>query len=260
MRIWAIANQKGGVGKTTTTLALGRGLAALGRRVMLIDLDPHASLTRAFGVPADPPPPGVLDLFGTPPVDLSALQRESSIPGLSYVCAQAALATLERRSANQPGLGLALQSALARHGQNHDHILLDCPPTLGLLMINALAAADHLVIPTQAEPLALHGLAGMVRTADMVQRSRRRDLPVSILPTLFDRRTRAGHESLKEMQARHGKHVWDDAIPVDTRISNVGLLTLPAASTDYPGRGLAAYRRALEWILANDSTGIEQAA
>jgi chromosome partitioning protein len=260
MRIWAIANQKGGVGKTTTTLALGRGLAALGHRVLLIDLDPHSSLTRAFGVPLEPPPRGVLDLFGTPPADLSMLLRESNIPGLSYVCAQAALATLERRSANQPGLGLALQNALARHGRAHDHILLDCPPTLGLLMINALAAADHLVIPTQAEPLALHGLAGMVRTADMVQRSRRRELPVSILPTLFDRRTRAGNESLKDMQDSYGERVWEDAIPVDTRISNVNILTVPATSDDYPGRGLAAYRRALEWVLANDSARMEQAA
>ena len=115
MRIWAVANQKGGVGKTTTTLALGRGLAALGHRVLLIDLDPHASLSRAFGVPVDPPPTGVLELFGTPPADLSSLCHASNIHGLDYVCAQSALATLERRSANQPGLGLALQNALARH-------------------------------------------------------------------------------------------------------------------------------------------------
>ena len=164
MRIWAIANQKGGVGKTTTTLALGRGLAALGHRVLLIDLDPHSSLTRAFGVPLDPPPAGVLELFGTPPAELGSLAHGSQVPGLDFICAQAALATLERRSANQPGLGLALQHAMTRHQGQHDYILLDCAPTLGLLMINALAAADRLIIPTQAEPLALHGLDGMVRT------------------------------------------------------------------------------------------------
>ncbi|MGB3393873.1 MAG: ParA family protein, partial [Stenotrophomonas sp.] len=100
MRIWAIANQKGGVGKTTTTLALGRGLAALGQRVLLIDLDPHASLTRSFGVPLDPPPSGVLELFAAPPPEIATLARASDIPGLDYLCAQAALATLERRSAN----------------------------------------------------------------------------------------------------------------------------------------------------------------
>jgi len=260
MRIWAIANQKGGVGKTTTTLALGRGLAALGHRVLLIDLDPHASLTRAFEVPLDPAPQGVLELFATPPAELASLCRATAIPQLDLVCAQAGLATLERRSANQPGLGLALQNALARHQQRHDYILLDCAPTLGLLMINALAAADRLVIPTQAEPLALHGLDGMVRTGEMVERSRRRPLPMSILPTLFDRRTRAGNESLRQMQDRHGARAWEDAIPVDTRISQSSSLTLPITGEDYPGRALASYRRALNWILADDARALEQAA
>lgn len=260
MRIWAVANQKGGVGKTTTTLALGRGLATQGHRVLLIDLDPHSSLTRAFGVPLDPPPQGVLELFAAPPAELSTLAHRSDIPGLDYVCAQAALATLERRSANQPGLGLALQNALGRHQGQHDYILLDCAPTLGLLMINALAAADRLIIPTQAEPLALHGLDGMVRTGEMVERSRRRPLPMSILPTLFDRRTRAGNETVKLMQDKHGHRVWEDAIPVDTRICNAARLTVPPQSEDYPGRGLAAYRRALEWILADDAQQMERAA
>ncbi len=260
MRIWAIANQKGGVGKTTTTLTLGCGLAALGHRVLLIDLDPHASLTRAFGIPLDPPPAGVLDLFSAPPAELASLCHDTPVPGLAHVCAQAALATLERRSANQPGLGLALQNALARHQGRHDYILLDCAPTLGLLMINALAAADRLIIPTQAEPLALHGLDGMVRTGEMVERSRRRPLPICILPTLFDRRTRAGNESLKQMQDRHGARVWEDAIPVDTRLCTAANVMTPRQGDEYPGRGLATYRRALQWILADDARALEQAA
>jgi chromosome partitioning protein len=247
MRIWAIANQKGGVGKTTTTLSLGRGLAARGHKVLLIDLDPHSSLTRAFGVPIEPVPQGVQELFATPPHDIAALARASDIPGLDY------RGTLERRSANQPGLGLALQQALARHGDRHDYILLDCAPTLGLLMINALAAADRLVIPTQAEPLALHGLDGMVRTGEMVERSRKRPLPISVLPTLFDRRTRAGNESVRAMQDRHGERVWEDAIPLDTRISQVAGLVQPIQGDDYPGRGHAAYRRALDWLLAEEA-------
>ncbi|WP_045727410.1 ParA family protein [Xanthomonas sp. GPE 39] len=260
MRIWAIANQKGGVGKTTSTLALGRGLSMLGHRVLMLDLDPHASLTRAFDVPQEPQPAGVVDLFSTPSSELSTLAHTTAIERLSFVCGQTALATLERRSANQPGLGLALQQAMARHAGQHDYILLDCPPTLGLLMINALAAADRVIIPTQAEPLALHGLASMVRTVDMVERSRRRPLPASILPTLFDKRTRAGNETLRQMQDSYGERVWEDAIPVDTKICNVKALTIASGGGDYPGRGLAAYRRALEWLLLNDATLMEQAA
>lgn len=261
MRIWAIANQKGGVGKTTTTLSLGRGLAARGHTVLLVDLDPHASLTRAFGVPLAPVPLGVQELFNAPPHDIRTLARRSDIPGLDYLCAQAALATLERRSANQPGLGLALQQAFARHGDGHDYVLLDCAPTLGLLMINALAAADRLIIPTQAEPLALHGLDGMVHTGEMVARSRRRTLPISVLPTLFDKRTRAGNESVRSMQDTHGERVWDDAIPVDTRVSQVSALTQPLVSDEQQGRGQAAYRRALDWLLTEDArAAVEQAA
>ncbi|HMM25308.1 MAG TPA: AAA family ATPase, partial [Pseudoxanthomonas mexicana] len=102
MRVWAIANQKGGVGKTTTTLALGRGLAMRGHRVLLVDLDPHASLTRAFGVATDPQPAGVLDLFDEQPPALATLARATEIENLSFIAAQTPLATLERRSATQP--------------------------------------------------------------------------------------------------------------------------------------------------------------
>ena len=252
MQIWAVANQKGGVGKTTSTLALGRALCLRSKRVLLIDLDPHASLTRAFGVDEFPPPKGVMELFGEPAQSLSALARDSALPGLQYVCAQPALATLERRSATAPGLGLALQKALQDPQLDHDYVLMDCAPQLGLLMINALAAADRVVIPTQTEPLALHGLEGMVRTAQMVGKSRNRPLALSILPTLHDRRTRAGIESLHSMHKRHGELVWEDAIALDTKLSSSALLTQPASSDAYPGRGLAAYRRALEWILASE--------
>lgn len=260
MRVWAIANQKGGVGKTTTTLALGRGLAMRGQRVLLMDLDPHSSLTRAFGVPAEPAPAGVLDLFEPAGAELGPLVRETGIERLSFVAAQTALATLERRSATQPGLGLALANALARGGQDFDYVLFDCPPTLGLLMVNALAAADRVVIPTQTEPLALHGLAGMCRTVDMIERSRRRPLPASVLPTLHDKRTRTGNDTLRQMQEAHGERVWEDAIPNDTRICSVDELVKPLAADQYPGRGLSAYRRALDWLLSSERVQMERAA
>ena len=252
-KIWAVANQKGGVGKTTTTLALGAELAMRGHQVLLMDLDPHASLTRAFGLPADPPPRGVLELFDDGQVSLQSLIRASEMPGLAYVAAQPGLATLERRSATQPGLGRAVATALAREADAFDHVLLDCSPTLGLLMVNALAAADHVVIPTQTEPLALHGLQGMWRTARMIGRSRGRPLSMSILPTLFDRRTRVGVETLAAMQDQYGDAVWSEAIPNDTRMCSAVELVRQSSQRLQSGRALSAYRRALDWLISGQA-------
>lgn len=251
MRIWTIANQKGGVGKTTTTLALGSRLARRGFRVLLLDLDPHASMSQALGVPAEPPPAGVLELFDDPPRRIDELMRPSGVEGMHLVAGQAGLATLERRAGHRPGLGRALGQALEAVVGDHDYALLDCPPTLGLLMVNALAAADRLVIPTQTEPLAQYGLQGMLRTAAMVARSRGRPLPASILPTLFDRRTRVAVETLQAMQERFGAQVWSDAVPVDTRLRDLQHLLGPDVP-ESQARGMAAYNRALDWLLARD--------
>jgi chromosome partitioning protein len=261
MQVWAIANQKGGVGKTTTTLLLGRLLAARGQRVLLADLDPHASLTRAFGVPGDPAPSGTLDLFDTPPKPVAEVSRATPIPRVRLLPAQAGMATLERRSATAPGLGLALGQGLAAAAADYDYALLDCPPTLGLLMVNALAAADQLVIPTQTEPLGVHGMEGMLKTAQMIERSRKKPLPSRILPTLFDRRTRACTETLDLIREQHGERTWVQAVPLDTRLRDAAEL----ARAELPGevtqsRGFDAYQRALAWLLRDAPQTAEQPA
>jgi chromosome partitioning protein len=246
MQTWAIANQKGGVGKTTTTLCLARGLVDAGYRVLLVDLDPHASLSHAFGIPTDPPVRGSYELFTDATQMLSRLARPTPVDRLQLCPAQPALATLERRGASQPGLGLALGRALHAARDIYDYALLDCPPQLGLLMVNALAAADRLVSPTQTDPLALHGLRDMLRTADMVERSRRRPLPRAIIPTLHDKRTRSGQHSLEQLREAYGEHVSPDPIPVDTRLRDAAAV---ATGATLASRGADAYREALQWLL-----------
>ncbi len=261
MQVWAIANQKGGVGKTTTTLLLGRLLAARGQRVLLADLDPHASLTRAFGIPAEPSPSGTLDLFESPPKPVAEVSRATPIAGVRLLPAQAGMATLERRSATAPGLGLALGQGLAAAAADYDYALLDCPPTLGLLMVNALAAADQLVVPTQTEPLGLHGMEGMLKTAAMIERSRKRPLPARILPTLFDRRTRACTETLDVLREHHGDRTWVQAVPLDTRLRDAAELTRAELSAEVTqSRGFDAYQRALSWLLRDAPQPVEQPA
>ncbi|TBR06833.1 MAG: ParA family protein [Lysobacter sp.] len=246
MKTWAIANQKGGVGKTTTTLCLARGLVDAGYRVLLVDLDPHASLSHAFGVPVDPPSRGSYEIFVEAGAMLSRFARPTAVEGLQLCPSQPALATLERRGASQPGLGLSLGRALHAARDLWDYALLDCPPTLGLLMINALAAADRLVAPTQTDPLALHGLRDMLRTTQMVERSRRRPLPQAILATLHDKRTRAGMQSLQELRERYGERVCPDPIPLDTRLRDAVAI---ASAPSLHSRGADAYREALQWLL-----------
>ncbi|HCH0557128.1 TPA: ParA family protein [Pseudomonas aeruginosa] len=245
MQTWAIANQKGGVGKTTTTLCLARCLAQAGRHVLIVDMDPHASMTRAFNVPRHPVPSGTHELFGSGAPTADALARTTPIDGLRLLAAQPALATLERRSASQPGLGMALQRALAGVVDLYDAVLLDCPPTLGLLMVNALAAADALIVPTQTDPLALHGLADMLHTAEMVETSRRRPLPRFVLPTLYDGRTTLGTQSLELMHGLYAGRVWPQAIPMDARLRDARALASAAPMT---GPGADAYRQALAWL------------
>jgi chromosome partitioning protein len=133
--------------------------------------------------------------------------------------------------------------------------------TLGLLMVNALAAADQLVVPTQTEPLGVHGMEGMLKTATMIERSRKRPLPARILPTLFDRRTRACTETLDLLREQHPDRTWVQAVPLDTRLRDAAELTHAELSHEVTqSRGFDAYQRALAWLLREAPQPQEQPA
>ena len=175
MHVWAVANQKGGVGKTTTTVSLAGLLREQGHRVLMVDLDPHGSLTSYFKYDPDEIEFSTFDLFmheGKVPDDLpKKIIRKTTKEGIDLFPASTALATLERKVAGQGGMGLVISKALASLWDDYEFVLIDTPPILGVLMINALAAAQRLLIPVQTEFLAIKGLDRMVKTMTLMGRS-----------------------------------------------------------------------------------------
>jgi chromosome partitioning protein len=253
MNVWAIANQKGGVGKTTTTIALAGLLGDAGKRVLVIDLDPHGSMTSYFGHDPDRLEHSVFDLFlrqGTVPEGLPRqLLLSTSHERLMLLPSSTALATLERQSPGKGGLGLVIARSLTQLWDDFDHVLIDSPPLLGVLMVNALAASQQLVIPVQTEFLALKGLERMLGTLQMVNRSRKQALPYSIVPTLFDRRTQASMSTLRILREQYGDHLWHAYIPVDTRLRDASRAGLVPSRLDASSRGVLAYKALLKHLL-----------
>jgi chromosome partitioning protein len=249
VRIWSIANQKGGVGKTTSVVSLGGLLAERGARVLLIDLDPHGSLTSYFRYDPDSLETSLYDLFFNQrckDIDyIHKVIKPTTHKGVDLLPATTALATLERQVSGQDGMGLVLAKTLAQLWDDYDYALLDTPPILGVLLVNALAACQSLVIPTQTEHLALKGLERMVHTLKMVMSSQNRPLPYTIVPTLFDRRTQASVITLKEMRQLYPEHVWQEAIPIDTKFRDASHEGLFPNELDSLSRGVRAYRHLL---------------
>ncbi len=257
MRIWAVANQKGGVGKTTSVVALGGLLAASGKRVLVVDLDPHGSLTTWFGYDPDTLTHSVFDLFqhqGKVPDGLTTeLLRTTSCDGLSLLPASTALATLERKMVGVEGMGLIVSRALTQVWDDFDYALLDNTPSLGVLMVNALAASQHLVVPVQTEFLALKGLERMLHTLEMIMRSQKSTLGYTIVPTLFDRRTQASVKSLNALRKTYSDALWRFAIPVDTKFRDASQSGRVPSEFDAETHGVRAYRRLLNDLL--ETTG-----
>ncbi len=251
MHVWAVANQKGGVGKTTTAVTLAGILADKGERVLLLDLDPHGSLTSYFKYDPDNVEKSVYDLFQHAKIPESlpaSLLLDTGHDQLKLMAASTALATLERQKSGQGGMGLVVAKSLAQLWNRFDYVLIDSPPVLGLLMINALAACRQLIIPVQTEFLAIKGLERMMRTLNMINRARKNALPYTVVPTLYDRRTQASIQSLRLLRNSYGDVLFHSMIPVDTKFRDASVAGLPPSQLDPQSRGVHAYNVLLKFM------------
>lgn len=244
MKIVAIANQKGGVGKTTTAVNLGWALADLGQRILIVDLDPQANATSALGL-QDVDAGSLYDcLIG----NVSILDRilPTRHEGLFVVPADLDLAGAEVEIARMSDhlTRLATTLTVLRNDQTFDFVLLDCPPSLGILMTNALAAADELLTPIQCEYFALEGLVKIVRVVDQVRNSGANDqLEIGgIVMTMFDSRTRLSSQVVAEVREHFAERVYDTVIPRTVRLSEAPSFGKSILEYDTRGSGAEAYR------------------
>jgi len=216
--VTAIVNQKGGVGKTTTTFNLGVALQRLGRRVLLVDMDPQASLSVSVGIPIAQLSISVYQLLLDDKLDPYPVITRT-ISGVDVLPATIDLAAAEIELVNMTLRELVLRDVLAKLRPHYDHILIDCPPSLGLLTVNALAAADRVIIPLQPEFLATRGLSLLLRTLAKIQSRLNRNLKVAgILPTMFDGRTTHANEVLSELKTNFPGQVFDTVIKYSVRV------------------------------------------
>lgn len=252
MTIWAVANQKGGVGKTTTVVSLASLLAKQGKATLILDMDPHGSLTTYFGHDPDTITTSIYTVFQkidrSPNSAIFNALKKTNYDNLYLLPASTAMATLDRQLGAQSGKGLIVKKTLKHLGDRFSNIIIDCPPMLGILMVNALAACDQLLIPVQTEFLALKGLEHMLHTLGMINHSRQQGLPFLIIPTLFDQHSHSSVESLQMLHDKYKTNVWDDVIPVDNQFRSVSKLGLPLPIANQYAPGALAYSALLQHL------------
>ena len=241
-RIIAIANQKGGVGKTTTTVNLGASLAELDHRVLVVDLDPQGNATTGLGINPRTLEVTVYDVLLND-VALDECIEPTEVKGLFVAPASLDLAGAEIELVPTFSRESRLKKALAEVIDDYDYVLIDCPPSLGLLTVNALVAATEVLVPIQCEYYALEGLGQLTRNVDLVRRNLNSELEISsIVLVMYDGRTRLGEQVSTEVRAHFGSTVCRNVIPRNVRLSEAPSFGKPITTFDPSSRGAVAYR------------------
>ncbi len=249
-KVYAITNQKGGVGKTTTTINLSAYLAAAGRRVLLIDLDPQANSSTGLGI-ARADQRSIYDVLVGEGVALSDVFIVNSRPNLTIVPSSVDLAGAEIELVDAPEREYRLQRAIEAVRRHFDYVLIDCPPSLGLLTLNALTASDGVLIPMQCEYLPLEGLSQLLNSVKLVRARFNPTLEIAgVILTMFDPRTRLATEVVREVRQHFPREVFQTVIGRNVRLSEAPSHGKSILEYDPNSPGALAYRALAEEVIS----------
>ena len=248
-KVLVFANQKGGVGKTTTAVNLSAYIANAGKRVLLVDFDPQSNTSSAVG--AKRGLPGIYEVI-TGKCDAASAVQQCAVPGLSIIASSINLTGATVELVDQEGREYYLKRALAPLSDSFDYIFIDCPPSLGILTLNGLVAADFVIIPLQCEYFALEGLSLLLQTVNRVQKGLNRELKIGgILFTMYDVRTRLAHDVVQEVTGYFREKVFRTIIPRNVRLSEAPSFAKPISLYDPECIGAKSYQKLAEEVLLN---------
>jgi chromosome partitioning protein len=253
-RVIAIANQKGGVGKTTTAINLGACLAVAEKRTLIIDIDPQGNATSGLGVQRGEVQRSIYDVLVEGADIESATQRQVHFPFLDLVPSTRDLVGAEVELVNQPERELVLRRGLEKVRDRYDFVLVDCPPSLGLLTLNTMAAADAVLIPIQCEFYALEGLSQLLNTVRLVQRNLNPALQIEgVLLTMYDQRLNLSRQVADEAKEYFGDRVYQTPIPRNVRLAEAPSFGKPIVLYDILSAGAQAYLALAREVMARDA-------